>query len=217
MAHPSGKVQLLGVTFDKHLNYGQNLRATALRATQRIGFLRKASRVLGLHGRAVAYKGFVRPMMEYCPLVWSGFAACHFSSLEKAQIRALSLIGPGTIVDSLALRRTVSGLCFLYKLYCGPRLPSLQSLLPPPAERAANPRTRRQLHEAHPFQLQMNLPARSLDAILKSFPYGLIRVWNSLPRTILAEAPQPSRLQSFKLKVYKHLVRTDWIWATATS
>ena len=210
-------LKLLGVTFDKHLNYGQHLRATALRATQRIGFLRKASRVLGLHGRAVAYKGFVRPMMEYCPLVWSGAAACHLSRLEKAQKRALSLIGPGAIVDSLALRRTVSGLCFLYKLYCGPRLPSLQSLLPPPAERATNPRTRRQLQEAHPFKLQLNLPARSLDAILKSFPYGLIRVWNSLPRTILAEAPQPSRLQSFKLNVYKHLVRTDWIWATATS
>ena len=203
------------MTFDKHLNYGQHLCATALRANQRIGFLRKASRVLGLHARAVAYKGFVRPMMEYCSLVWS--RACHLSRLEKAQKRALSLIGPGAIVDSLALRRTVSGLCLSYKLYCGPRLPSLPSLLPPPAERAANQRTRRQLHEAHPFQLQMNRPARSLDAILKSFPYGLIRVWNSLPRTILAEAPQPSRLQSFKLKVYKHLLRTDWIWATATS
>ena len=35
-------LKLLGVTFDKHLNYGQHLRATALRATQRIGFLRKA-------------------------------------------------------------------------------------------------------------------------------------------------------------------------------
>ena len=48
-------LKLLGLTCDKHLNYGQHLRATALRATQRIGFLRKASRVLGLHGRAVAY------------------------------------------------------------------------------------------------------------------------------------------------------------------
>ena len=53
-------LKLLGVTFDKPLNFGQNLRGTALCATQRIGFLRKASRVLGLHGRAVAYKGFVR-------------------------------------------------------------------------------------------------------------------------------------------------------------
>ena len=57
-------LKLRGVTFDKHLNYGQHLRATALRTTKRILFLRKASRVLGLHSRAVAHKGLVRSMME---------------------------------------------------------------------------------------------------------------------------------------------------------
>ena len=107
--------------------------------------------------------------MEYCPLVWSRAAACHLSRLEKAQKRALSLIGRMAIVDSLSLGRTVSGLCFLYKLYSGPHLPSLQSLLPPPAERATNPRTRRQLQEAYPFELQLNLPAKSLDASLQRF------------------------------------------------
>ena len=44
-------------------------------------------------------------------LVWSGAAACHLERLDKVQKRALSLIGAGTIIDSLALRRTVSALC----------------------------------------------------------------------------------------------------------
>ena len=54
-------LKLLGVTFDKHLNDGQHLRAIALCATQCVGFLRKASRVLGLHGPAVALQGLRPP------------------------------------------------------------------------------------------------------------------------------------------------------------
>ena len=58
-------------------------------------------------------------MLECCPLVWSGAADGHLRRLDKVQERALSLLGQGTIVDSLVLRRTVSGLCFLYKLLSG--------------------------------------------------------------------------------------------------
>ena len=124
-------IKLLGVTFDRHLHYGQHLRTTALRAARRIGFLRKACKVLDHKGRTAAYKGFVRPMLEYCPLVWSGAADSHLRRLDKVLKRALSLLGQGTIVDSLVLRRTVSGLCFLYKLLSGPRLPTLRALLRP--------------------------------------------------------------------------------------
>ena len=119
---------LLGVTFDQHLSYSPHQRSTAVRAAQRIGFLRKAFTLLDHHGRTVAYKGFIRPVLEYCPLVWSGAAACHLERLDKVQKRALSLLGAGTIIDSLALRRTVSALCLLYKLLSGPRLTTLQPL-----------------------------------------------------------------------------------------
>ena len=149
-------IKLLGVTFDRHLHYGQHLRTTALRAARRIGFLRKACKVLDHKGRTAAYKGFVRPMLEYCPLVWSGAADGHLRRLDKVQKRALSLLGQGTIVDSLVLRRTVSGLSFLYKLLSGPRLPTLRALLPPQLAHIENPRTRRQLATAHPFQLSLS-------------------------------------------------------------
>ena len=76
--------------------------------------------------------------MEYCPLVWNGAAPSHLARLDRVQKRALSLIGPGAVVDSLALRRTISGLCVLFKLMCGARLPCMAELLPPPAD-YANP------------------------------------------------------------------------------
>ena len=135
-------MRLLGVTFDRHLSYSSHLHSTAVRAAQRIGFLRKAFTLLDHHGQTVAYKGFIRPVLEYCPLVWSGAAACHHESLDRVQKHALSLIGEGTIIDSHALRRTVSALCLLYKLLSGPRLTTLQPLLPVQLTPVDNPRLR---------------------------------------------------------------------------
>ena len=207
-------MRLLGVTFDRHLSYSPHLRSTAVRAAQRIGFLRKAFTLLDHHGRTVAYKGFIRPVLEYCPLVWSGAAACHLERLDKVQKRALSLIGAGTIIDSLALRRTVSALCLLYKLLSSPRLTTLQPLLPAQLTPVDNPRTRHQLPESHSFRLSLDLPVRSNATIARSFPHGYARTWNSLPPSMLEDAPTLKGLQAFKIKVHKHLIRTNWLWAT---
>ena len=59
------RLKLLGVTFDAHLTYSEHLRGTAVRATQRIGFFRKACHVLDPPGRATAYREFIRPLKEY--------------------------------------------------------------------------------------------------------------------------------------------------------
>ena len=43
-----GVLKLLGVTFDKHLFYGPHLQRIALRAAQRIGFLRKTTKTVSM-------------------------------------------------------------------------------------------------------------------------------------------------------------------------
>ena len=149
-----------------------------------------------------------------CPLVWAGAAPYHLSRLDKIQKRALSLIGPGVSVDSLALRRSVSSLCLLHKLMSGPRLPTLANLLPPQRAPPTEPRTRRQLAETHPFQLSVTLPRKSNDTILRSFPYGPIAAWNSLPASVVRAAPASKDLQGFKTRAYNHLKRQNWLWAT---
>ena len=153
-------MRLLGITFDRHLSYSPHLPSTAVRAAQCIGFLRKAFTLLDHRCRTVAYKGFIRPLLEYCLLAWSGAAACYPERLDKVQKSALSLFGEGTIIDSLALRRTVSALCLLYKLLSGPRLTTLQPPLPAQLTPVDNPRTRHQLSESHSFRLSLDLPVR---------------------------------------------------------
>ena len=133
------------------------------------------------------------------------------AKVDKIQKRALSLIGPGVSVDSLALRRSRS---LLHKLMSGPRLPTLANLLPPQRAPPTEPRTRRQLAETHPFQLSVTLTRKSNDTILRSFPYGPIAAWNSLPASVVRAAPASKDLQGFKTRAYNHLKRQNWLWAT---
>ena len=55
---------------------------------------------------------------------------------------------------------------------------------------------------------------RSNATIARSFPHRYVRTWNALPKAMLEDAPTLNGLQAFKIKVHKHLIRTNWLWAT---
>ena len=123
------------MTFDSKLSYRLHLRQVASRAKQRLGLLRKTAPLLSHAGRVTVYKGFGRPMMEYAPpppLAWMGSVPSQLAMLDAVQLRALNVIGPGTILPSLLVRRKVSALCLLYKLMCGHGLPQGAAMCPPP-------------------------------------------------------------------------------------
>ena len=124
-------LKLLGVRLDPTLSYRAHTRSVALRASQRLGFLRKAASILDDHGRVTVYKGFVRPLLEYAPLAWSSAAATNMAQLDKVQQRALHFLGPGTILQSLQLRRMVAALSYLFKLHYIPGPPQVKAMLPP--------------------------------------------------------------------------------------
>ena len=136
------------------------------------------------------------------------------ASGQGSKARSVPNRRKGTIIDSLALRRTVSALCLLYKLLSGPRLTTLQPLLPAQLTPVDNPRTRHQLSESHSFRLSLDLPVRPNATIARSFPHGYVRTWNALPPSMLEDAPTLKGLQAFKIKVHKHLIGTNWLWAT---
>ena len=51
------------------------------------------------------YKGFVRPLLEYGPLVWMGSSTTSLAQLDRVQRRALHIISEHTWLPSLSLRR----------------------------------------------------------------------------------------------------------------
>ena len=87
-------MKLLVVTFDCQLSYRRHLRAVAVIASQRLDLLRKAC-LLDPRSLQTVYCGFVRPVKEYCPLVWMGEPDCHLRRRDQTHRSAFRQIGPG--------------------------------------------------------------------------------------------------------------------------
>ena len=187
----SSTIKLLGVTFDPKLSFAEHIRAVSIHGKQRLGLLRRAAPYVSREGRLTVYKGFVRPVLEYAPLVWMGAAPSHLSRLDSIQRRALRIIGPGTALQSLSLRRNVAALTYTYKLHFITGPTQLLAVLPPRLEPRDATRTRNDLRMAagHSYQLRNPLPRQAPDTILSSFPHCAIQLRNSLPPAFLDSAP----------------------------
>ena len=98
------EIKLLGVTFDTHLTFNSHIRSVALRANSRLHLLRRAAPILSPRHRETMYKGFVRPLLEYAPLVWMGSSTTLLAQLDRVQRRALHIISEHTWLPSLSLR-----------------------------------------------------------------------------------------------------------------
>lgn len=219
--HPvqhTNKLKLLGVTFDNKLLYRDHLRLLATRGNQRLSFLRRTARFLTSEARLVVYKGFVRPVLEYACLVWMGAAPVHLSRLDSVQRRALKVVGSQVVTESLEFRRTISALCYLFKLQCLSGPPQLLRMVPPRAHFHPSecPRTRLQLAvcDRHAVQLRNVLPACTPNSVLRSFPHNVIDLWNELPPAIMPNPLVMKNLQSFKSATARYLKKSRWLWAT---
>ena len=158
----------------------------------------------------------MRPILEYAPLVWMGAASSHLARLDRVQKRAMAIIGPGALLQSLCHRRIVSGLVYLHKLQCIPGPPQLTAMIPPPANHVEARRTRSQppIGQQHHVQLQQVLDRRAPAYVSRSFPSSVISVWNSLPSEIVRAPLSLKRLHTFKEDVHKYLMHQHWLMAT---
>ena len=100
MVPESQCLKLLGIAFDSQMTFCQQIRQSALRATQRLGFLKKASAVLDPGCRLTVYNDFVRPVLEHGMLVWMGASQTVLAQLDAVQRRPLLR----TVVPSAGLR-----------------------------------------------------------------------------------------------------------------
>ena len=210
------QLKLLGVLFDDRLSYRAHLRQVSQRANSRLGLLCMASKYLSTAGRTTTYRGFVQPLLEYAPLTWMGAAPTHLHQLDRVQRRALHIISPNAILQSLESRRHVAALCFLYKLLCMSGPDQLTAMDPPlqPPPRPVRTRSNHRVQARHAFQLSEQLTTAAPNFLRRVFPHCIVHTWNTLPPSLLSHAPCLKSLQSFKEAVHRHLRLTRWLWAT---
>ena len=182
------------------ISYRAHLWQVSLRASSRLGLLRKASKYLCTYSRITTFHGFVRPLPMYAVLAWIGAAAAHLHQIDRIQRHALNIIGPYAILQSIASRqhvavpsfpdailpsrRHVAALSFLYKLLCMSGHDQLTAMVPPLQPPPVRTRLNHCVQAQHAFQLsvQLPLPLYLLSQIIStlcrclSLPYWLVPV-----------------------------------------
>ena len=145
----------------------------------------------------MAYKGLVRPVLEYASPVWDSSGKTLLDELEKVQNRAARFLtgnynfGTGSMTkfleqlkwESLKQRWKGSRLVLFYK--------GLKGQARIPDDDLKTPLRQTRNHHSEPSQV----PYARTDAYRHSFFPETIRVWNVLPTSAISSAESSEDLQ----------------------
>jgi len=186
---------ILGVTLDSKLTFERHVRSIASSVSQRIGIMRRAHRIFGssevvLH----CFRSFILPILEYASVVWCSAATSHLALLDRVVNRCSRLMND-QVPCNLNHRRSVAGLCMLFKIHERVGHP-LFAYLPARFQRDRLTRRTESLHDYafEPVRYRTNQYARS-------FIPSFVDRWNALSVSVFAGVG----LDSFKSLVNRSL------------
>ena len=186
-------IKYLGVTITKDLKWNTHISNVCTKANRTLGFLRRNLFSCPQDVREAAYKGLVRPILEYGSSVWDPHYEGLIDDLEKEQKRTARFVTrnytyeKGSMTDhadilkklkweSLQKRRKDNRIILLYKGLKGRAKIPTDDLIP------KNRRCRNQ------HSLASQIPSASTNAYLHSFFPQTIRDWNELPDSLISSA-----------------------------
>ena len=184
----------LGLELTENLSWNRHIENSCNKATKTLSFLRRNLKVNNVNAKEAAYKGLVRPTLEYCCAVWDPHYKKHMHMLEMVQRRAARFVlhryhNTSSVTDMLQLKwdllcqcRARIRLAMLYKIQHGLVALSLPSMI----HRPIRPRP----GSLHACQT----PYCSTDSFKFSFFPRTVIQWNSLPQA-LASAPTLSQFK----------------------
>ncbi len=167
-------------TWNRHIAKACN------KATKTLSFLRRNLRVRNVQANSLAYKGLVRPTLEYCCSVWDPHHKNQEYQLESIQRRAAIFVlrryyNTSYVTnmlqqlnwESLCQRRAKMSLTMFYNL-------SQHAIVALPLPNVVQLPIRPRLRYHHAFQV----PYCSIDAYKFSFFLRTVVQWNNLPVSI---------------------------------
>ena len=183
-------IKYLGVTITTDLKWNTHVSNICTKANRTLGFLRRNLSACPQDVKESAYKGLVRPVLEYGSSVWDPSSILLQEELEKVQKRAARFVtgnyfyetGSMTGIleqlkwESLKKRRRDSRIIMLYKGLKGALSIPTNDLVPPIR------------HVRNHHSLAFQTPFANTDIYKCSFFPQTIRDWNSLTDTFLSAA-----------------------------
>ena len=191
----------LGVELSSNLTWAAHINKTCHKANRQLSFIRRNLPIHSTHVKGTAYKGLVRPILEYCSSVWDPHhiekyryqlemvqrRAARFTLRRYRRLSSVSDMLKQLQWETLVDRRRRSRLVMFYKiqhqLVCVP-IPSIVTRAPKP-------------RPGYPPQY---LPTSGTDAYRNSYFPLAIKQWNALPPSIACL----DSLNSFKADLSSH-------------
>ena len=184
------RIKYLGVTITSDLRWNTHVSNVCTKANRTLGFLRRNLHSCPQEVKEAAYKGLVRPVLDYGSSVWDPPGVVLQEELESVQKRAARFVtgnydyetGSMTGIlgqlkwESLKKRRKDNRLILLYKGLKGKASVPTDDLIP---------KTRR-CRNQHSMAFQT--PIANTDVYKGSFFPQTIRDWNALPDSLISSA-----------------------------
>ena len=198
-------IKYLGITITNNLKWNTHISNICNKANRTLGFLRRTLFSCPQNVKEAAYKGMVRPILEYGSSVWDPHPDKLRKELEKVQNCAARFVtrnydyetGSMTGIlgqlkwESLKKRRKDNRLILLYKGLKGKAKIPTDDLIP---------KTRRGRNQ---HSLAFQIPSASKDVYMYSFFPQTIRDWNDLPESLISS----SELSDDSVSKFTSLVR----------
>ena len=172
----------LGVVMNRSLSFTAHVCNVVRRASTRMNLLFKCFMTRNNKTLIRGYKVYVRPILEYCSVVWSPYRVKDIKAIEAVQRKFTKRLNglqhmsyaerlQSTQLESLQERRTKADLIFTYKVLFGHVRVNSSDFFSL-NESAYNTR-------GHAFKL--NVPPARIDVRKYFFSCRVVPIWNNLP------------------------------------
>ena len=169
----------VGVIFDQTLEFRQHISKMVSKANQRVGLIKRTFSKLNINSFKILYKSLVRPILEYCSVIWAPLYKTDALEIEKIQRRATKLVPelrelsyPDRLrklnLTTLAYRRQRTDILQVFRIIKQiDRIP-FDSLF----------KYNQQSTRGHSYQLEK--PRAETRLRINSFSHRVINIWNKL-------------------------------------
>ena len=119
----------LGLEMDEKLDWSPHINKVTAKATRSLNFIRRNLQIGSQSVKSSAYRGLVRPSLDYCSIVWNPNLARHIQQVEMIQRRATRFVlnryhntsSVGEMLQTLGWetlqeRRAKCSVVFMYKI-----------------------------------------------------------------------------------------------------
>ena len=174
------------------------------KANSRVGLIKRTFSKLNIESFKILYKSLIRPILEYCSVIWNPLYKTDAQEIEKVQRRATKMVSSlkdltyserlkKLNLTTLAYRRKRSDVLQVYRI-----IHKIDNI---PFDLFFTYNT----HDTRGHSFKLDKPRANSILRQNSFSHRVINVWNNLP----ADVVESSSINSFKNALEKSWKNDD--------